>query len=432
MRESIERYEPTGRFWQWSLGVLRSYARNLSPEHFRRRYPGLTDEAIAGRRIRSAALSAAATGLAFGALISLIDVIALASTLETFVSGFLSSPITIPTLVFSIPLLVITIIGEMSLVVRTQIRLACDLFILYRLPADPDDQEQSADIISVALGLSGASLSGRALRRAAEYLPGSSQASGKMAYGQVRARLRGWMAGQLAGQITGQFVRKYLLGGLAVRALIPGSSLVTATLWDFFTTRAVGETLRVHVRGRRMIQDMAGAIALNQVQSPDLLLRTLLAMALTDGGLKSRELTFYSQVVERLQREASSAEMDILGQAPDLKWKDVVVGLAEVADQDEKLALYNAAFDMATVAGHLAWKKRRRVQQLAGLYDIPFDRQKFQAQADLFKEPQPARTILLLILLLFALVIATALLCMLAAVSPLVYYWLTIAYPQNL
>jgi hypothetical protein len=404
----LKSIEPTSRFWQWSLGVLRRYARNLTREHFRHRYPGLTDEAIAGRRIRSAALSAAAVGLAFGALISLIDAIALASTLETFISGFLSSPITIPTLAFSIPLLIIAIVVEISLVVRIQLRLAYDLFILYRLPADPDDPEQSADIISVALGLSKVGVPGQTLRRAR----------------RVRARFREWMAGQIAGQITRQFIRKYLLGGLAVRALIPGSSLITASLWDFFTTRTIGKTLRIQVRGRRMIQDMAGAIDLNHVQNPDSLLRTLLAIALTDGGLETNEFILYSQAAERLHRETGSAEMDMLGQAPDLKWKDLTADLEEVPGQDERLALYRAACDMATVTGHVSRKKRRRIRQLARLYDIPFDHKQFRAQANLFKEPRPARTLLLVVLLLFTLVIINALLCMLAAASPFIYLWL--------
>jgi hypothetical protein len=422
----LESIEPTNRFWRWSLGVLRSYARNASLEHFRRRYPGLTNEAIAGRRIRSAALSAATIGLAFGALISLIDAIALASALETFLSGFLASPISIPALAISVPLLVVTIVVEMSLVVRTQLRLAYDLFILYRLPVDPEDPEQSAEVIGVALGLSGVSVPGRTLRQAA---PPTAAPDQRPRVRQARARFRKWMAGQIAGQISGRFIRRYILGGMAVRALIPGSSLITASLWDFFTTRAVGKTLRIQVRGRSMIQNMASAIDLSRVQNPELLLRTLLATALTDGGLDIKEFTLYSQVVERLQQETGSAEIDTLGQAPDLKWKDLIAELAEISDQDERGAIYSAAFDMATVTGHVSRKKRRRVQQIAGLYDIPFDHKQFQSQADPFKEPRPARTILLLILLLSALVIATSLLCLLAAASPLIYYWLTSAGP---
>jgi hypothetical protein len=420
----MESVEPTNLFWRWSLGVLRNYAHNLTLERFRQKYPGLTDEAIAGRRIRSAALSATLIGLAFGALISLIDVIALASTLETFASGFLSSPITIPALIFSIPLLVITIAGEMSLVVRTQLRLAYDLFILYRLPADPNDPEQSAEIIGVALGLGGVGVPGRNLRQAA---PPTTAPGQPPQVKQTRDQFRKWMAGQIARPITTRFIRKYLLGGTAARALIPGSSLITASLWDFFTTRAIGKTLRIQVRGQRIIQNIAGTIELNHVQNPDLLLRTLLAIALTDGSLQFNEFKLYGQLVERLQQETGNAEIDILGQAPDLKWKDLIADLAKVSDQEEMLALYHAAFYMATIAGHVSRKKRRRVRRIAALYDIPFDHKQFQEQANPFKEPRPARTILILILLLFILVIINALLCILVAASPFIYYWLTTA-----
>lgn len=409
MQGVIERYEPTSRFWKWTLGVLRGYLHGLALEHFRRRYPGLTDEQIAERRIRSAALSAAAIGLVAGLVISLVDAVALTSALETFVSGFLSSPISIPTLALSIPLLLVTLAVEISLVVRTQIRLACDLFILYRLPADPDDPEQNARIVGVALGLSEGGVSGGKLRRAASQ------------EGQVQPRFREWVAGQIAGQLSGRFIQKYLLGGLAARLLIPGSSLITASLWDFFTTSTIGQNLRIQVRGQRMVEDVAQAVEPGRVQSPGLLLRTMLAVALTDGRLGNRELSLYSHVLERFDR----AEADLLGQAPDLKWKEVAAELAGVSSPEERLTLYRSAFSMAVIGGKASRKKRSRVEQIAGLYDLPFDKKEFQAQADLFEEPRPARTILLLTLLLFGLMSAILFVCILAAVSPFAYYWLT-------
>jgi hypothetical protein len=407
---------PTGWLWRLSLNLLREYAPHVGLERFRRSYPTLSNEAIAGRRIRAAALSAVAIGVIFGTLLSAIEASAIASALSTLLSGFLTSPITIPTILVSLPLAMVTVAGEMYLITRRQLHLAYDLFILYGLPANADDPTQMAGVVGVALALSKIGVATQALDEAAPHL--AYQLPDKAAHADlVQSRFQEWVVRQAAWKTLG----RYFARAFIIRALIPGLSVFTAALWDYSTTVAISKTLQTRIRAQMLIRDMVDELPLACISDPERLLRALLSLALTTGGLEVNEFAFYSWLTGRLWQIAGDRDVDIIGKPLSLRWRDVVACLAGVSDEEERLTIYKALLAMAAVMGIVSGKKRGRLRQIARLYDIPFDEQALKAQAAPFQEPRPAQTCLTVVLLLFGLIVITVLACLLAAGGPAIY-----------
>ena len=57
-------------------------------------------------------------------------------------------------------------VGEVSALIRLQLHLAYDLFVLYGLPLNLDDPEDLQQVVSVAFGIKSAEMAGQAIQKA--------------------------------------------------------------------------------------------------------------------------------------------------------------------------------------------------------------------------------------------------------------------------
>jgi hypothetical protein len=398
----------SGWFWGQLLDVLHTHSSDVDLGYLQGKYAGLPREEIARRRIRGAAGLAALVGLASGAAISIAEGAAL-------LSAWLG-PVSIPVVAVALPVSVLAFAFELILVLRIQLRLAYDLFLLYELPTDIHNPEQVQEIVGVALGIKSAELAGQALQKIVPQV-GPVLLRKAMPTGIVKRRLQEWVA----RRFTRQYARRYVAQGVLIRALVPGIALVTAAGWDYLSTRAIGKTLQGRVTRRVHAAIEADQLALERVKNPKLLLEAVLTLPLPDGGLSESGLSFYRRLVERLRTLYGDAAVDQLTKDFSFDWSQVTSRLSGVREEEEKRIVYDGLATAAVVGGQLGRKKRKRLQEVADLYDIPFDARVLRAKLAPYNEPRPARTCLLVVLALFVVMMSSCVACGLGAWLPVLY-----------
>ena len=152
-------------FWRFLSNVLQSYSRNVNLEFFQRKYPRLPVEVVAKRRIKGASNWAGLIGFISGAVISAAGAAAVVEIVSTVASGFTASPITLPALLITAPVGILTFAGEVAVLIRLQLHLAYDLFVLYSLPVNTEDPEQMQEIVAVAFGIKSTEVAGQAIQK---------------------------------------------------------------------------------------------------------------------------------------------------------------------------------------------------------------------------------------------------------------------------
>jgi len=404
MNVSESSKEKASWFWRLLSNVLQSYSRNINLEFFQRKYPGLPAEVVAKRRIKTAAINAGLIGFFSGAVISVASAAVVAETMSTLASGFTTSPITLPALLITAPVGILTFAGEVTALVRLQLHLAYDLFVLYGLPVNTDDPEQMQEVVAVAFGIKSTEVAGQAIQKIIPQLSPTLLRK-TMRSGLVRKKFEEWVA----RRTTREFARKYLGEGALIRFLVPGIAIILAAGWDYLSTQAIGQVLQARIRRRGLAAKRVDKLSLEGVENPKLILQAVLCLALTNDELSETEIIFYSKFVEKLRKIYGPESVATFGEISSFDWDDLVTDLADVANTQEKLVFYNALTEVAIVEGEIQAKKIKRLKGVANLYGLTFDLKKLKMQAAAFKEPQRSRTCLIVILMLFALMIISCL-----------------------
>jgi len=396
-----------GWFWKVVEAVLRSHAKKANLEFFQRKYPGLPAKIIAIRRIDTAAKFAGIVGFVSGAVISVASLGALTSVVGTVATGLAGSPVTVPTLAISVPIMGVALIGEVGLLIRIQLHLAYDLFVLYGLPVDNEDPEQMQEVMQVAFGIKGVEFTGQTLQKVIPQVA-PQMLRKAMRTGLVRRKFQE----SVAKKITWSFARKYLGEGVLIKALVPGIAVFTATWWDYTSTKGIGKTLQAKIRRRGLAVKEVEKLKLDQFENPKLVLQAVLLMDFSGSDFSETELTFYSNLVGRFRDFYGDEVIDSLNEDASLEWDDVATDLVNVTDTQKREAIYKLLVAMVVVGGKLNRQKRRRLDSLAKLYGLTFNREGIESRCKRFKEPKPFRTSLFVILTLFVLML---LMCVLSS-----------------
>ena len=375
-------------FWRLTQRVLRQYAQSVTLNFLRRKYPGLTREDIGRRRINRAARRAGLVGLLSGAAMSLAEASFVVSALGSLFSLFTAGLVTVPGLAISLLIGVMAFLVEVALILRIQLHLGYELFLLYDMPGNLDHPREARDITRVALGIKGAEIAGQAFQK---LVPQVGDA--------------------VIQKTTRQFTRKYLGEGGLVRILVPGTAIFTAAAWDFLSTKSIGNTLRSRIEWRELATNEAKHLNLEPVKDPKLLLRSTLSLALTGRDVGENAFRFYEALAEELQALYGEAVFQDLGESSAFDWDVVMTDLAAVTDGQERRAVYEALTAMAAVEGRLSPRKRRRLRTVAGLFGLPLDALHLQARLAPYKEPLGGHACLYLVLALFLLMLYACLIC---------------------
>lgn len=264
-------------FNEFVHAMLASYAEKIikagGVTYFRKKYPGLTQDAIAEKlctlAMRYAAIAGGVTGV----------------TASTGVLGGLT-----------IPVIIAAIGGEILYTTRLQVRLIYDLATVYGDPIDLDDPEQLYRAFMLAYGVSAvsanaggvAAVAGSEIVRAQTY----RFITGKTPF--IKDVAKNLLGPRIGGMIT----RKAI-----IKVAVPVAGVALSSGWNYVSTKNMAEVGRQEFKLEALAQQAAIDLCKQaNLASEDLpvIVQALQTMIAIDGSIDPRELKVYQAVVKYL------------------------------------------------------------------------------------------------------------------------------------
>ncbi len=264
-------------FNEFVHAMLSSYAEKIikagGVEYFRKKYPGLTQDAIAEKlctlAMRYAAIAGGVTGI----------------TASTGVLGGLT-----------IPVLITTIGGEILYTTRLQVRLMYDLATVYGDPIDLDDPEQLYRAFTLAYGISGVSANAGAIAAAA-----GPEVVRAQTYRLFTGRMP--IIQEAAKKILGPNIGKMITRNAILKVIVPGAGVAISSGWNYVSTKGIAEAgrqeLKLEARARQTAIDLCNEAKLKSDDLP-IIVQAVQALITIDGSIDPRELKVYQAIVKCL------------------------------------------------------------------------------------------------------------------------------------
>lgn len=264
-------------FNEFVHAMLSSYAEKIikagGVEYFRKKYPGLTQDAIAEKlctlAMRYAAIAGGVTGI----------------TASTGVLGGLT-----------IPIIISAIGGEILYTTRLQVRLIYDLATVYGDPIDLNDPEQLYRAFMLAYGISGVSANVGAVAAAA-----GPEVVRAQAYRFITGRtpiIQEAAIKILGPRIGGSITRKAIL-----KVAVPVAGVVIASGWNYVSTKGIAEVgrqeFKLEAQAQQAAIDLCNEAELNSEDLP-IIVQAVQAVINIDGSIDPRELKVYQAIVKCL------------------------------------------------------------------------------------------------------------------------------------
>lgn len=395
------------RLQRWLFNVLQRHAEKTSVATLQRKYPHLDRDALAAKYVRSASRATLGAGALATALVSLLELPALAAGLGTIISFFTASPVTIPLLAIALPLAVVVFGLELAYTVRRQVQMVYDLFLIYDLPVDLHNPDDLWRVFLLGIGAKRGETSVKSLRAVAPLLL-ANRARDLVGDELIRKPVQRWAARGLYRQLA----RRYLAESFLLKMVVPGASIVLGAGWNYVTSRGLGQTIVARVKARERAQALVDQLPLPAGLDPLLVARAGASMLALDH-LKDSEAVAYGRLLERLAARRPAFEAALAAEAPPA-WEDLRRALAAVQNRPEQEALLAVMQVMAVVGGHFSRARRQRLRAVAGLFGLPLDETALAAQAKPFTQPRPGRSCFVAAVILGVLLTLSALTCLAA------------------
>ena len=360
-------------FNEFVNAMLSSYAERIikdgGVEYFRKKYPGLTRDAIAEKlcilAVRYAAIAGGVTGV----------------TASTGVLGGLT-----------IPVIIATIGGEILYIARLQIRLIYDLSTVYGDPIDKNDPEQLYRAFMLAYGISAVSVNAGAVATTA-----GTEVVRAQAYRFITGKTP--IIKEAAKKILGPRIGAMITRKAILKVAVPVAGVAISSGWNYVSTKNMAEVGRQEFKLEALAQqaavDLCNEAALKSEDLP-IIVQALQAVINIDGSIDPRELKVYQAIVKCLNvpKEALQeieARVDINADAVEkqlraikrVKFRKVLAELLKLAAaangtiDPEELDLLNrflSALDtkldlneLQTQASHFARKEQKGLREQAGI-----------------------------------------------------------------
>lgn len=342
----------------WFVSLLRhaldSYAKQVSVEYFRNKYPGLPADAIADRQIELAQRYA----MIEGGITASAYTLAIAATIGT---GGGASPLTIPGALVSFTV-------DLLYVSQLQLRLAYDLALLYGRPIDMNDPEDLYDLVRVAFGVkAGEALRGGLPRFAPEAVRQGVKA---VVQGPVLAFLQ---ALPLIGQ--------YLLQRNVIKFAVPAIGIPVSMKLNHYMTGRVGSQAREIYRHRAAIDESTQKLVDRASEMSTMLLNTLWIVMYADRTIEPEEAWMLRSFVRELKELGESGPaLEKFESMIDLSADAYFVELAAMPD-DAKRVLYDIACAAAVVDHRIQQEEKVLLERMAQICGTGFDLAALEAAA---------------------------------------------------
>jgi uncharacterized tellurite resistance protein B-like protein len=273
-------------FEEFVRAMLKSYAEEIiakgGVKFFRRKYPGLTQDAIVDKLCDLAVKYAALSGGLSGATSSA----AFAATIGTGGVG----------LGATMPVAVSAITSDILFTTRLQVRLVYDISTVYGYPIELSDPEELMRAFSMAYGVSYAAGGGGAV---VKYL------TPEVARAQLRALTLGHTAAiQAAFRAISPRIGSKITQKAILKAAVPLVGIGMSSVWNYAATYRIAAIAKSEVRLGALARDTARDIVLTSALSArdaNLVYPALVAILLADGRLEPCEKEVYKYILMTLE-----------------------------------------------------------------------------------------------------------------------------------
>jgi uncharacterized tellurite resistance protein B-like protein len=350
-------------FNEFVHAMLSSYAEKIikagGVEYFHKKYPGLTQDAIAEKlctlAMRYAAIAGGATGI----------------TASTGVLGGLT-----------IPVIIAAIGGEILYTTRLQVRLIYDLATVYGDPIDLNDPEQLYRAFMLAYGISAVSANAGTVAATA-----GTEVVRAQAYRFITGKTA--IIQEAAIKILGPNIGKMITRKAIIKVAVPVAGVAISSGWNYVSTKGIAEAGRQEFRFEAQAQQAAVTLCNEaELKSEDMpiIVQAVQAIITIDGSIDPRELKVYQAIVkclnvpiETLQEIEARVEIDAdivekrLRAIKRVKLRKTLAGLLKLA---------------AAASGTIAPSELNLLNRFLPAIDAKLDLDELQAQASRYKRKE--------------------------------------------
>lgn len=350
-------------FNEFVHAMLSSYAEKIikegGAEYFRKKYPGLTKDAIAEKlctlAMRYAALAGGVTGV----------------TASTAVLGGLT-----------VPVIIAAIGGEILYTTRLQVRLIYDLATVYGDPIDVNDPEQLYRAFMLAYGISGVTANAGAIVAAA----GPEV---------VRAQTYRFITGktpiiqEAAKRLLGPNIGKMITRKAILKVTVPVAGIAISSGWNYLSTKGIADVgrqeFRLDAQSQQAAIDQCSKANLTSKDLP-IIVQAVQAIINIDGSIDPRELKVYQAIVrclnvpkEYLQEIESRVEINA---------DTVEKQLRTIKDDKLRKALAEMLKLAASASGKIAPEELNLLNRFLPALDTKLNLNALQSQASQFSRKE--------------------------------------------
>ena len=328
-------------------------------EYFQKKYPGLTQDAIAEKlctlAVRYAAIAGGITGL----------------TASTGVLGGLT-----------IPVIIAAIGGEILYTTRLQVRLIYDLATVYGDPINLNDPEQLYRAFMLAYGVTAVSANAGAVVAA-----GGAEVVRAQAYRFITGKTP--VIQDAAIKILGPRIGSMITRKAILKVAVPVAGVAISSGWNYISTKNMAEVglqeFKIEARAQQAAFDLCKEVELTPKDLP-IIAQSLQTIINIDGSIDPRELKVYQAIVKCLNipieiLQEIEARVEINTDAVEKQLRAV---------KRVKLRKTLAEFlKLATIAsGTIAPAELDMLNRFLPALDVKFDLEELQGRASQFKRKE--------------------------------------------
>lgn len=330
---------------------LNQYVNTVDAEYFKQKYPYLPPDAVVDARIKMASnyasIEGALTSSAYTGTIT-----------ATIGSGGGASPLTLPAAGASF---VIDLVYTSYL----QLRMAYDISVLYGIPINIKDPDDTWKLIKLAFGIKAGETANQGVMKG---LPAIIRPAVKKIFSKST----------LQAVKSLPVIGKYLLQRNIIKFSIPAVTIPLTTSMNWWLTKIAGNNAKRLLRREAIIIENAGRI-IDETEDFELLMSVLWLLISADKTVLDEDRLLLDHLTKCAEREdkVTPATMEFLDKFrsqividEDTVWDKVTAVSGDAAQK-----LFKGAVNAAAVDGKISKNKLDILERLANRLQVPFDKQ---------------------------------------------------------
>lgn len=328
---------------------LNQYVTQVDAEYFKEKYPNLPPDAVVDARIKMAANYAAIEG----AISSSAYTGAVAATIG---SGGGASPLTLPAGGASF-------VVDLSYTSYLQMRMTHDISVLYGVPLDLNDPDDTWKLVKLAFGIKAGEAAGGAVMRG---LPAFLRPIVKKIFsGSTLAAIRSLPV-----------VGKHLLQRNIIKFTIPGITIPVTTAVNRWTTKAAGMRAKILLRREAQIIEASQRIV-NQAENVEAVLAALWWIINIDKRVQDEERLLLHHLTVSAEQNTDNGEeyqhyIESFKRQIEVDEDDLWARISQISE-DGAPKLYRSAVIASAVDGKISKQELELLELLAERLGLEHD-----------------------------------------------------------